>query len=340
MEGKKRIALLTAVALLATGFAAAPAQAADANDGNHPYEATTPVYRFTCPPDWVLSDILQTDILIDGQPLNPRNSLEGGNETFVYDRSKNVGFVDYDHLPDGAMVVYPNSKTIRFIYRDTAGQHGRVSLDIETMVPFQTVRFDSAGGSRVDEQRVQQSRPVKQLQVPTRDGYYFNGWYVGDTRYTNQPITGDTVLTAHWVSNKTHTVTFSDGKPFGSTKTVTVHEGQAVAKPADPTRVGYLFDGWYSGGTRYNFATPVTSDLALTAHWTASSHVVVFDSNGGRPVAPQVVRTGARAKAPKNPTRRGYRFAGWYTARRGGTLWAFGNPVRSNLALYAHWVRN
>lgn len=298
------------------------------------------------PPAWVMGKIGKTEITVDGHPFDVRTDFSydvtpGWYDAYRYNTGKTPDFVEFASLPEGAHVEYPNDHLIRFFYRDTTGEHEPVVLSFETQLPFRTVRFDSAGGSSVPDRRVPEHRPVTQLPEPTRDGYYFVGWYIGDIQYNpNQPITGDTVLTAHWVSNKTHAVTFSDGKPFGSTKTVQVHEGQTVEKPADPTRVGYTFDGWYLGDAEYDFSRPVTSDLALTAHWTVGNHVVAFDSNGGRPVAPQVVKTGAKAKAPKNPTRRGYRFAGWYTARRGGALWAFGNPVRANLTLYAHWVRN
>lgn len=45
----------------------------------------------------------------------------------------------------------------------------------------------------------------------------------------------------------------------------------SVAKPADPTREGYTFAGWYTDAActkAYDFATAVTSDLTLYAKWT------------------------------------------------------------------------
>ena len=65
-----------------------------------------------------------------------------------------------------------------------------------------------------------------------------------------------------------HTVTFSS--PQGTNTTQTVVDGERVKRPADPTRNGYLFDGWFTGSTpvAYDFSQPVTGDLKLTAHWT------------------------------------------------------------------------
>ena len=47
-----------------------------------------------------------------------------------------------------------------------------------------------------------------------------------------------------------------------------VLRGQKVAKPTDdPTKSGHTFTGWYLGDKKYNFDTPVTAPLTLTAKW-------------------------------------------------------------------------
>ena len=72
---------------------------------------------------------------------------------------------------------------------------------------------------------------------------------------------------------ETYTVTFNlnyTGAP--AAQTVRVENGKTVSAPANPTRSGYNFAGWYtqaSGGSRFSFTTPITSDLTLYARWTA-----------------------------------------------------------------------
>ena len=47
-----------------------------------------------------------------------------------------------------------------------------------------------------------------------------------------------------------------------------VNYGQALAKPEDPTRQGYIFKFWSADGSNaYNFETILTDDLELTALW-------------------------------------------------------------------------
>ena len=63
------------------------------------------------------------------------------------------------------------------------------------------------------------------------------------------------------------TVTFNSdgGTPVEGAK---VLRGQKVAKPTDdPTKSGHTFTGWYLGGEKYNFDTPVTAPLTLIAKW-------------------------------------------------------------------------
>ena len=65
---------------------------------------------------------------------------------------------------------------------------------------------------------------------------------------------------------KNFTVTFnSDG---GTTITPqTVRKGSLATRPADPQKEGYLFLGWFISDVLYDFSTPVTSNITLTAKW-------------------------------------------------------------------------
>lgn len=61
----------------------------------------------------------------------------------------------------------------------------------------------------------------------------------------------------------------------------TTADGKLV-KPADPTRDGYTFGGWYTDEActqAYDFSTPVTADLTLYAKWTKNA--VNPGGNGG-----------------------------------------------------------
>lgn len=46
-----------------------------------------------------------------------------------------------------------------------------------------------------------------------------------------------------------------------------VKEGNLIDKPSDPARSGYIFDGWYLDGEKYDFSIAPTENLTLMASW-------------------------------------------------------------------------
>ena len=106
------------------------------------------------------------------------------------------------------------------------------------------------------------------------------------------------------------TVTF-DTDGGSAVEPQTVVSGRKAVRPADPVRTGYTFAGWYLDGEVYDFDTPVTTDLTLTAHWTANQYTITFDTAGGSEIAPITQDYGTSITAPADPTREGYTFEGW-----------------------------
>lgn len=78
------------------------------------------------------------------------------------------------------------------------------------------------------------------------------------------------------VSALPHTVTFNAGEGSAVDSQV-VADGAKATKPADPTRDGYVFAGWYADAdlkSPYDFSASVTKDLTLYAKWVKGSYVV------------------------------------------------------------------
>ena len=67
-----------------------------------------------------------------------------------------------------------------------------------------------------------------------------------------------------------HKVTFnSDGGSAVAPQFI--QAGYTATEPADPTKEGCTFEGWYLDGVEYDFATEVTKPITLTAKWEAVS---------------------------------------------------------------------
>ncbi len=122
------------------------------------------------------------------------------------------------------------------------------------------------------------------------------------------------------------------------------NEGK-VNKPADPTRDGYEFAGWYTDKeckTAYNFDTPVNSNFDLYAKWTKKApaeHTVTFHPNNGQNNSTQTVTDGSKLTKPADPAKSGYKFDGWYTDSDLKTAYDFSKVVTSDMDLYAKWTK-
>ncbi|MDR0898571.1 MAG: InlB B-repeat-containing protein, partial [Oscillospiraceae bacterium] len=142
-----------------------------------------------------------------------------------------------------------------------------------------SVAFDSNGGSPVDTQFVLEGETADRPDDPTRTGYTFGGWY-SDAGLTmpydfSRPVTGDMTLYARWIGAN-HTVIF-DSNGGSAIPPQQVRDGQPIQQPADPTRPGYNFCGWFADAALtipYDFSQPVYGDVTLYACWSRRAYSV------------------------------------------------------------------
>ncbi len=107
-------------------------------------------------------------------------------------------------------------------------------------------------------------------------------------------------------------VTFDDG--LGNLTTVSVKYGDPVTKPStDPSKEHYAFDGWVDAlDLQYDFSTPVTEEITITASYSLLTFSVSFyDENGQMIGQPQLIDYGFDAVAPSYIAPQGYQFIGW-----------------------------
>ena len=103
---------------------------------------------------------------------------------------------------------------------------------------------------------------------PKKDGFTFLGWYKdGKKLESTTVITGDTTFEAAWKENEVEKITVTFKNEETVVKTETVEKGNKVEKPANPTKKGYKFLGWYDGSTNVTFPYEVKKDVTLTAKW-------------------------------------------------------------------------
>jgi len=157
-----------------------------------------------------------------------------------------------------------------------------------------------------------------------------------------------------------HTVNFNlqgGQMPAGQHATIQVRDGFSVVRPAlNPTNQNPTlhFDNWFTaatGGTLFNFATPITEPVTIFARWIAEGetpygmHPVVFDLQGGAmPSGQQTLINVTQGTPVARPTQDPVHpspllaFDNWFTAEIGGSPFNFENPIMSPTTIFARWT--
>ena len=142
-----------------------------------------------------------------------------------------------------------------------------------------------------------------------------------------------------------YTVTYNAYGGFPTPDEQHVKSGEKAVLPVEPTLKGYTFAFWYLGedeqnATAYDFDTPVTENITLTAKWEINKYTVTFDSYGGSKVDPQVVEYGLYAQEPEEPTLKGFTFAYWYLDDENEAYDFDTTPITEDITLTAKWEIN
>ena len=155
--------------------------------------------------------------------------------------------------------LYPvfEEKHYVFFY-DSNGEDGRVFLTREG------VKGDSIETSDVI--------------LPISSDEAVTGWYTDKalTRKVDRvELSGENVKLYPKIE-KGHYITFETGAGASYIQPQFVSASGKTGAPAEPTRPGYTFAGWYAtetGGTKYEFGNGLPADLTLHARWTPKENV-------------------------------------------------------------------
>ena len=189
---------------------------------------------------------------------------------------------------------------------------------------------------------------------PKKDGFEFDGWYWDENTWErpftansllNEKLTSDMRVYAKWKDAETekqeYVVTFNS---MGGTAidSVTVTEGSLLARPAEPSYTGFVFNGWYKDEdctVSWVFETDtVTSSITLYAGWieeTATTFTVTYKD--GETVL--YTRKVAENNTAENiaVTKEGHTFKGWLL---NNAEYDFTVPVTEDIILVAKWEIN
>ena len=206
-----------------------------------------------------------------------------------------------------------------------------------------SITFDSDGGSIVATIIQSEGTVVSAPENPTKEGHTFNGWFEEgqENAYVFEVIeTRNVSLKAKWIVNQ-YSISFdTDGGVPATIDTITQDYGTLVIKPADPTKTGYTFNGWYEDGAEEPYAinTIEARNVSLKAVWTINQYSITFDSDGGSAVDTITQDYATTVVAPTS-TKEGHTFEGWYEDGQ-NIAYVFETIEDRNVSLKARWTIN
>ena len=260
---------------------------------------------------------------------------------------------------------YKEKKYVNKVTQIEKGTTGNIELYAKWTPIEYTVKYYLNGGSMPKDSTnpttYMYDNPSWYLDEPVRKGYEFAGWYREST-FKNEVeyVSGwnlacNLKLYAKWKPNTykiyyesnggTGYMDASDGLKYGTSYTLRANTFK---------RTGYTFVGWNTKadgtGTSYknkqsikNLTTWDGGRISLYAQWKKTKYTITYKLNGGKNSTKNPAgyyKTSATITL-KNPTRTGYKFAGWYSdSKLTKKVTKIVKGSSGNKTLYAKWTAN
>lgn len=122
----------------------------------------------------------------------------------------------------------------------------------------------------------------------------------------------------------------------------TIEKNSKAFRPINPTKKGYIFDGWYTDKEltkEFFFSTIVSENIVLYAKWKKGVNTITYETNASFTIPNTTIETGEKLYEII-PSRVGYAFVGWYLDKELTKKYDYNTIVDSSFTLYAKWEAN
>lgn len=105
-----------------------------------------------------------------------------------------------------------------------------------------TVKFDTNGGSEIDDRLVEENTSLTDLQKPTKEGYVFVKWEYNDKTFDDKTVvTKDITVKAIWKKEEVKTTTKKDKDTTEKTTKETTTKEEVISKTIEKSVKNYKF---------------------------------------------------------------------------------------------------
>lgn len=207
-----------------------------------------------------------------------------------------------------------------------------------------TYIFQKKNGEQTEEiarQIVKKGDTLLEPEVKTGENEKFTGWDPAVTFGTVGEITETKTITVTAKIEKVYYIFFKDNTGrVVATKECT--DGQTVSDFSDvtfPVGSDESITGWYfdeAAQTQKADSVTINGQNVTLYAKVEKGYWITFDANGGSYTAPVFYANGTVAAAPAEPSKPGFKFAGWYLDEALETKAIFDN-IKANTTVYAKW---
>ena len=197
------------------------------------------------------------------------------------------------------------------------------------------VKFDSDGGTKINDVVVPETGLILEPVAPEKDGYMFLGWYLKDQKFDfSTTVTKTITLKAKWAEAVTLYLESVDG-----TTEFLAPKNSTTELPV-PERDGYFFRGWEDMTTEEIIDSEYvfTEDMYLEAKWEKKESYTINYLYNTESLKSETTYEGDEY-TPYVYELKGHTFGGWYTDTTYTKQVDFNNLSRSNFA-YAKMIPN
>lgn len=220
------------------------------------------------------------------------------NNTFTKQGYMLVPGQEWNTRPDGTGTSYSSEQIVKNLVLEHGGAIDLYANWIANKYTIQTDKAEGTGGDDKfyekynDSFYIEEGKPITKIEVPTKTGHEFDGYYmgsegagdqvvdaVGNIKVPNTYFKTDSFIVANWLRSS-YTITFDKqgGTKGIGTDSAKVYYGDYFPFATAPVRPGYTFYGYYEKqngqGTEYYSASMSTSqkylfveDKTIYAYW-------------------------------------------------------------------------
>ena len=217
---------------------------------------------------------------------------------------KGYTFIGWNTKSDGSGVTYDDKEAVKNL---TTINGKTVTLYAKWKAKKYDIKYELNGGknnSSNPSNYTIKSTTIT-LKKPSKEGYKFVGWY-SDKKCTKsiksvkKGTTGNKKLYAKWKAEK-YTITYNLNKGKNNSKNPTSYKiTTSTIKLQNPTRKGYIFEGWYSDSSYTNQVKIIKKgsigNKILFAKWVKNN-----DNENEEPSEDSSSDTENNTETPENP---------------------------------------